>query len=441
MDSNRQAEQNEEDHSDDEITHTILQNMLQQNRQNTILLPLTHSIIEAILGGQVQVRDVVQQRLPLIDSETELEEDAEEPSLRRHHYFLDDDDEIPPSPKRLRFSSSRVNYFFKLSSGQEFYYIDEDIKPTLINERVEPNPIVRIIIGNLPHGIQNRLNYLSKFRFDEVEEEETDVEEDENGDILINYKPKQFDNVCIQVFSAYMREMKLRAVFRRVWAMWKIYKLNKTVHADVDPITLCDPVNRVVLYDKYKKYVFDATSLATWIESKLLYQEYGFALPMYPCNPWTNVEFTYVQMISIYYQLKDYGELRWGLITLKQHDFNKKMWSLYHKSALTMRAIKTNLWALDNMESRDLLEDFIFAMYDELRINTSQSIINGFRVAIRRVPEHWYLEKWKALAFQHLEGEHFGQNRRNSILNASMLLLKKRELFFKELVQMGIIQN
>lgn len=437
------AEQNQDEHSEDEITRTILQTMLQQNRQNPILLPLTQSIIEAILGGEIQVRDVVQQYVPApIDSETELEEESEEQQpQRRHHYFLDDDDEMPPSPKRLRFSSNEVSYFFKLSSGQEFYYTEEDIKPTLINEKVEPNPIVRIIIGNLPIGIQERLNYLSRFRFNEVEEEETDVEEDENGEIIINYKPKQFDNVCIQVFSAYMREMKLRAAFRRVWAMWKVYKLNKIVQEDIDPITLYEPVNRVVLYDKYKKYVFDANSLATWIESKLLYQEYGFALPMYPCNPWTNLEFTYVQMISIYYQLKAYGELRWGLITLKQHNFNKKMWGLYHKSALTMKAIKTNLWALDNMESRELLEDFIFAMYDELRITVTQPIIHGFRTATRRVPQHWYLEKWKALAFEHLEAEHFGQNRRQAILHAAMLLFRKRELFFKELVQMGIIQN
>ena len=442
---NQNAAQNQEENSQDDMTRTILQSMLQHNRQNPILLPLTQSLIEAILGGEIQVHNVIQQHQPLLlepprESDTEVEEEEERSPLRRHHYLLDDDEE-PPSPKRLRFLSNEVNYFFKLSSGQEFYYTEEDSKPILINEIVEPNPIVRIIIGNLPHGIKNRLNYLARFRYDEVEEEDSDIEEDENGEIVINYKPKQFDNVCVQVFSAYMREMKLRAAFRRVWAMWKVYKLNKIVHADVDPITLCDPVHRVVMYDKYKKYVFDANSLATWIESKLLYQEYGFALPTYPRNPWTNVEFTYVQMISIYYQLKAYGELRWGFITLKQHDFNKKIWSLYHKSALTMKAIKTNLWALDNIESRELLEDFIFAMYDELQITTTSSIITGFRIAIRHVPQHWYLEKWKALAFQHLEAQHFGQQRRTDIIHASSLLLKKKELFFKELIQMGILQN
>jgi len=233
--------------------------------------------------------------------------------------------------------------------------------------------------------------------------------------------------------------MKLRNAFRRVWALWKVYRLNKTQQDDVDPITLVEPVKKVVIYEPNKKYVFDATSLATWIESKLHYQEYGFAVPKYPCNPWTNLEFTYTQMISIYYQLQGYGELRWGLITLKHHDFNKHLWHLYHRSALTMKAIRTNLWAMDNQDAREMLEDFIFAMMDELRLYTTSQIIHYYRQAIRKAPQHWYLQKWKKLNMDHLESEHFGQNRRLSILNGVAMLLKKQELFFKELIQAGII--
>lgn len=420
--------------ADQDQTRALLENILQQNHQNPIILPLTQTLIEAILGGDVEIADVMRR---VTESETE-EEDIASPLRRRYLYTGDETDEEVPSPKRLRFCSSyENNYFFRLSSGEEFYYTEEDVKPTLINEDIEPNPIVRIIIGNMPTGVKDRIHYLAKFRFDEVEETETDGEEDEHGNLPV--KPRQFDNVCIQVFSAYMREMKLRAAFRRVWALWKVYRLNKVSNFDMDPITLAAPVNKVILYEPNKKYVFDATSLATWIESKLHYQEYGFAIPKYPCNPWTNVEFTYNQMVSIYYQLKSYGELRWGLTTLRQHDFNKRLWHLYHRSALTMKAIKTNLWALDNNDAREMLEDFIFAMLDELRVHTPARLINGYRNAMRRDPQHWYLQKWKALAFEHLEGEHFGQSRRMSILRAVVSLLKKQELFFKELIQAGIV--
>ena len=90
MESNQEAEQNEEEH-----TRTILQSMLQQNQQNPILLPLTQSIIEAILGGEIQLRDIAQ---PL-QFESDTEEEEIEESLRRHRYF-DDDDESPPPNKR-----------------------------------------------------------------------------------------------------------------------------------------------------------------------------------------------------------------------------------------------------------------------------------------------------------------------------------------------------
>jgi hypothetical protein len=252
-------------------------------------------------------------------------------------------------------------------------------------------------------------------------------------------KPRQFDDVREQVFSAYIREMKLRTIFRRVLARWRIYRLHKKKQEDVDPITLSPPEKIVELYEPNKKYTFDAKSLATWIESKLHYHEYGFAIPMFPRNPWTNLEFTYCQMISIYYQLKAHGELRWGLTTLRTHDFNKKTWQLYHKSALTLKAIRNNLFLLDTIDAWDLLEDFIFAKMDELRVRTNPYITNAYRLAMRHASSHWYMEKWKAITFMYLEAEHFGQNKENAINIASVALFKKQELFLKEMIQKGII--
>jgi hypothetical protein len=238
-----------------------------------------------------------------------------------------------------------------------------------------------------------------------------------------------------------MREMKLRTIFRGVLARWRIYHLNKKTHEEIDPITLSPPIKRVELYDWKckKKYIFDANSLATLIESKLLYHEYGFAMPLYPCNPWTNIEFTYYEMISIYYQLQKHGELRWGLITLKQHDFNKNNWQLYHKSALTMKAIRNNITALDNRDAQDMLEDFIFSKMEEIRIVVTPYMVNAYRTAMRLWPYHWYIELWKNLAFQHFEAEHFGQNKYVAIQAACKALLKKQELFLKELIQKGLI--
>jgi hypothetical protein len=259
--------------------------------------------------------------------------------------------------------------------------------------------------------------------------------------MILYKKPKLFSDVPTQVCSAYIREMKLRTIFRGVLARWRIYHLNKKKEEEIDPITLSPPVKTVQLYDwKYKKkYIFDANSLATLIESKLLYHEYGFAMPLYPRNPWTNLEFTYYEMISIYYQLQSHGELRWGLITLKQHDFNIKQWQLYHKSALTMKAIRNNINVLDNRDAQDMLEDFIFSKMDEIRMTVTPYIISAYRIAMRQCPYHWYLELWKEVAMTHHEAIHFNINCNNLIRERCKKIAAKHHVFIKDLVEKGYI--
>ena len=150
------------------------------------------------------------------------------------------------------------------------------------------------------------------------------------------------------------------------------------------PITLSEPDKEVYIYDwsVKRKFIFDAKSLATLIESKLMYNEYGFPVPMYPRNPKNNVEFTYKQLISIYYQLKNYGELRWGFTTLREYNFNKNRWHMYHKSALTINSIKSSITLLDSFEARELFTDFIFAKMEELGLRHTNYIFNAYQTAM-----------------------------------------------------------
>jgi hypothetical protein len=94
---------------------------------------------------------------------------------------------------------------------------------------------------------------------------------------------------------------------------------------------------------------------------------------------------------------------------------------------------------LDTIDAWELLEDFIFAKMDELRVRTSSYITNAYRMAMRHDPTHWYMEKWKGIAFMHLEAEHFGQNKTIAINTACAALFKKQELFLKRMIQKGII--
>lgn len=273
------------------------------------------------------------------------------------------------------------------------------------------------------------------------EEEEREKEEEENNkdsdeDLKTAKKKKRYDgNLKELVYEAYIKESRLRCVFKKVLALWRAHKMDKSCEIGLDPITLTEPVKKIYVYDwsNKKKFVFDAKSLATLIESKLTYQEYGFSMPLCPRNPNNNVDFTYRQLVSIYYQLKEHGELRWGFTTLKEYDFNLSRWLMYHKSALTMNSIKRSISLLDTNEDRELFSDFIFAKLEKLRFRINVIVTRYYQIAMIKDPKHWYLERLKALAISHYEAEHFGYYIDDSVDVECMEIFQKQPEFFKDL--------
>ncbi len=335
--------------------------------------------------------------------------------------------ETPPIPnkvfrnaagKRIVRERTPQNSYLILKSGEEFTFTEDDGKKILLNEVIEPNRLIRNIVSRIPLRVRDRLFYLGKFD----SEEESD-EEEENG---AKVQRRYLGNLKELVYEAYIKEWRLRFLFKKLLIRWRINKMNKACEKEVDPITLSEPEKEVYVYDwdNKRKFIFDAKSLATMIDTKLMYHEYGFPVPMYPRNPKNNVEFSYKQMVSLYYQLKSHGELRWGFTTLREFNFNKHRWHMYHKSALTINSIRSNISQLDTVEGRELLLDFIFAKMDELGFRYSNTTINNYKTAIVRVPNHWYLERLKSLAISHYEAEHFGQNR-TRIINAECFKLFK----------------
>jgi hypothetical protein len=314
--------------------------------------------------------------------------------------------------EKLVIESLPPGMYLKLKSGDEFYFTEDDGKKILLHR--EPSLLLRNIISKLPAKLTERMEYLVQFN-----------SEPEAG------WDNTAEDIKSAVYAAYIREWRLRFIFRRLLVRWRITKMNKSATKEIDPITLAEPEKEVHLYDWSNKrmFIFDARSLATLIETKLMYQEYGFPLPMMPKNPKNNVEFTYGQLLSIYNQCQKHGELRWGLTTLREYNFNKSRWHLYHKSALTMNSIRVSLGALDTFEARELFSDFIFAKMDDLGFSYSNYVFNAYQVAMASVPKHWYLEKLKPWAVLHYEAEHFGHNKARTINAACLKIFKKHPQF------------
>ena len=355
------------------------------------------------------------------------------------------DDTLYPPPQKIfrnnagkRIASEHISAYkyIKLKSGEEFYFGEEDGKNIILNEIIEPHRLIRNIISKIPVRIRERLEYLGKFAYDE--DSDIDSDEEENK---VKVQKRYIGNLKEAVYGAYIKEWRLRYLFKKVLIFWRKYRMNKTYEKEIDPITLSEPEKEVYIYDwtNKRKFVFDAKSLAILIESKLMYHEYGFPVPQYPKNPKNNVEFSYKQLVSLYNQLKVHGELRWGFTTLREYNFNKNRWHMYHKSALTMNSIRFSISLLDTYEARDLFSDFIFSKMDELGLNHSVDICTAYQIAMIRIPTHWYLEKLKSLAISYYEAEHLGHNRKRIINAACVRIFKKHNQFMTDLRTKNII--
>jgi hypothetical protein len=438
--------------------------------QDAIIVPLTNEIIRNLLGLPLPPPTInnILHSPPRIRPRPE--ETPEQSIPKRRRGVLS---EIVKAYDSLEPPVPNYNYL-RLESGREFFFKSSDGE-RLITSKLEPNPYVRKLLTTMPIKVSERLLFFADFLKEEagpededfisvpiIQDDSKEVESDsESEDSHREYdidltsdsdyelsKPKWPQhhnrlNLRDKLYAAYIRESRLKAAFRKLLISWRVYRLNARYTKDVDPITLSDPEKEIVLYNwpLRKKFVLDARSLSNLIESKLAYQEYGFPVPQYPINPSTNIAFAYNELTEIYNQLKAHGELQWGFATFRKYNFNKQRWHLYHKSALTVNAIRSSILLLDSQDGKELLSDFIFAKMEELNIWAPNSIKNAYLIAIARDPTNWYLDQFKAIAMLHYEAEHFGYNKARTINAKCTQIFRKQPQFMKYLQAKNIIRT
>jgi hypothetical protein len=380
---------------------------------------------------------------PLSESSsiTESDSDTEEPPQKRYKT------EHPPCLPDTYYRERTEYRYLLLSSGKEFYFNEDEGEELLTPLWVEPNPFIRKILSRLPYDLNQGLLYLNDFMDDsqnvviDVDRMVEKVESKEEASTLD--LSTIFTNLREQLVTAYLREQRLRRAFRGVLQRWRMYQIDNKHVPEVDPITLSTPEKEVHVYDLAvkKKFTFEARTLANYIETKLAYNEGGFAAPIFPKNPWTNADFTYYQLLSIYYQLKSYGELRWGLVTLQKYHFDLNKWHTYHRSTLTLQSIKNSIRLLDSVDARDVLEDFILLKLEDCNMIVTDAIINAYRIAMRNDPNHWYLQYWKEMAWVHYESDHFSRNRDRYIQSRCEKIVRYQTKFLNELVDKKWIRS
>lgn len=86
-------------------------------------------------------------------------------------------------------------------------------------------------------------------------------------------------------------------------------------------------------------YVYEASTLRKTINGRLLHSDYMFVDACEPLNLLSNQPFTYIQYISLYYQLKAYGMCSLTLELFKSCGFNLGRFEKRHSQHLKMSAI------------------------------------------------------------------------------------------------------
>ena len=131
--------------------------------------------------------------------------------------------------KRVIRERSQMYSYLLLKSGDEFHFTEEDGKNIILNEIVEPNRLIRNIISRVPNKLIERLEYLAKFSYDEESESESDEENSKK------IQKRYFGNLKELVYAAYIKEWRLRFIFRRLLCLWRINKMNKSCEKEMDP--------------------------------------------------------------------------------------------------------------------------------------------------------------------------------------------------------------
>ncbi len=225
------------------------------------------------------------------------------------------------------------------------------------------------------------------------------------------------------LYELYIYEMRIRWQFKRLLMLYRTYILNKKAEPVIDLVTLQAVEKPIYIYDKNRRYAFEAKTLSQSITSSLLHQSASFAQPLDPKNVYTNKYFTYAQLVSIYYQLQSYGYMSSAISLFKEADFRIARFLSVNYRFLTIKAIKYQLDKTDSEDSIEMIINFIETVADTTGFNLTDRKRNILTAALEVIPNHPITAGLRCLTYADLESDIMGNGTSPFItLSASRLL-------------------
>lgn len=227
-----------------------------------------------------------------------------------------------------------------------------------------------------------------------------------------------FVRIRNSIFTEYVRERRVRNLFRTLFYHWRIKRMNRSTSSNTDPITFSDIQTPIYVYDgaQKRRFQFEATSLIKSINKNLYASLYSIPEPKYPINVITNTPFTYYQLMSIHEQLLDTRYRIADLSMFHKLGFCMDRWCLYMDSHLKIAAIRDELYTYSSYDGQRILLDYIFDTMDLLKRPITDRFETVLTNAVHWFPEHPFLERIRALCMKSQASEIFGLNVRVILL-------------------------
>jgi hypothetical protein len=216
---------------------------------------------------------------------------------------------------------------------------------------------------------------------------------------LFHSKVAAFRAIRHEDISKVLVLIRLRLAFKKLLAAIIRRRCDKIPFQECDPITLSAFEKPIILYDIKNRcrHKFEAKPLMVHIHRQLLHANMGFAEPMQPRNPLTNIELTYGQLVSCYMQLRAAGQSIWTLASFYAQNFNLTKFSSINERGLRQIAIRALVSEEMNEFSADQFVRFIQAYASHCNLPIAPPNIYILRYAALMRPNDYYMICWKRL--------------------------------------------
>jgi hypothetical protein len=233
-------------------------------------------------------------------------------------------------------------------------------------------------------------------------------------------RPTFYEQLVRDLVKDHEKEMRLRFWFRALLWAWRYRQAKRRNGAApfMDPVTL-DPIRVPIEMMDYKAkrlFVFEAAALNKVVRQALLFQLYSVADPQMPKNPYTNLPFTYGQLVGVHQALQKAGCLSQEVHMWRILQFNLKRFKTYMDPWLYMRAQREELYDLSSEDGQQLLADFIVECLEDLGRLPNPQLEDLVRDAVEMFPGHEMLCRMRVLCLREMEGSFFQMPNRQGIL-------------------------